>query len=298
MSAAPRLPAPVRTAVKPLVRRVATATAPARPLPDFFVIGTKRGGTTSLWNWLLQHPAVLPLVPAGQRLKSTHYFSKHVTRDEAWFRGFFPLASTRRRVQARLGVRPVAGEASPYYLLDPRIPARVAGLVPHARVVVLLRDPVERAYSHHGERVREGVEPLTFAQALEAEPQRLAGELERMAADPAYYSRAHDWYSYRTRGVYAPQLRAWQAVLPPGQLLVVRSEDLFTAPQQTYETVTGFLGLPPHVLRGAARHNHHPGPAMPADVRAELTRWYAGPNAELFDLLGRDLGWPAGGSSS
>lgn len=285
------LPRRVRAGVKPLVRQAARATGGLRPLPDFFVVGTKRGGTTSLWNWLLQHPAVLPLVPAAQNLKSSHYFSMHYGRGEAWFRGFFPTGAVRQRAERRLGTRPVAGEASPYYLMDPRIPGRVAALVPGARIVVLLRDPVARAYSHHRERVHEGVEPLDLRDALVAEPARLAGEAERMAADPLYYSRAHDWYSYRARGLYAPQVRAWQAVVPPEQLLVVRSEDLYTAPQATYDTVTGFLGLPPHDLARARRHNYHPADPLPADVREDLAQYYREPNEELYRLLDRDMEW-------
>src|SRR4051794_1281037 len=221
------VPRDVRSKIKPAIRTAARATSGLRPPPDFLIIGTKRGGTTSLWNWLLEHPGVLPMVPRLQNLKSSHYFYMHYDRGHEWYRGFFPLSTTRAAVGARHGLTPVAGEASPYYLFDPRVPGRVAAELPEVRVIVLLRDPVDRAYSHHRERLQEGVETLDFREALSAEPFRLAGELERMSADPLYYSEPHDWFSYRSRGIYAPQLRRWQDVIAPDRLLVVRSEDLY-----------------------------------------------------------------------
>ena len=285
------VPPAARDAVKPAVRGAAQLSAPLRPPPDFLIIGAKRGGTTSTWNWLLQHPGVLPLVPAMQNLKSSHYFSIHYGKSPGWFRGFFPLASTRALIRARHHLNPVAGEASPYYLFDPRIAARVANELPGVRAIVVLRDPVERAYSHHQERTKEGVETLSFRDALAAEPDRLAGELARMDADPAYYSEPHDWFAYRERGVYAPQLARWREHLPESRILVLQSEELYGDPASTYLRITRFLGLPDHPLRAPKRHNYLPAAPMPADVRADLTSYYRAPNAELADLWGHDPHW-------
>jgi hypothetical protein len=286
------VPPEARARVKPAVRAAARASSPLRPPPDFLIVGAKRGGTTSLWNWLLQHKGVLPMVPGLQKLKSSHYFYMHYGRGHSWYRGFFPLASTRRLVGARHHLTPVAGEASPYYLFDPRVPARVAAELPDVRVIVLLRDPVDRAYSHWRERVQEGVEPLGFRDALAAEPDRLAGELERMASDPLYYSEPHDWYSYRSRGIYAPQLQRWKSVVAPDRLLVVPSEDLYADPQAAYTRVTSFLGLPASPLSRARRHNHQPFDPMPDDVRADLAAFYRGHDAELTEVLGHAPHWP------
>lgn len=285
------LPQDVRGTVKSLSRSWGTATAWARPMPDFVIIGTKRGGTTSLWNWLLRHPSMLPMWPATQNLKSPHYFYWHYANGPRWYRGFFPTRLTRAVRGVRAPGRVVSGEASPCYLSDPRVPARVAAELPRTKVIVLLRDPVERAYSHFRERTNAGVETETFERALELEDQRLAGELERMHAEPFYYSRPHDWYSYRSRGVYLPQLQAWQDVTPAERMLVVRSEDLYEDPAHTYRTVTDFVGLSPFDLQQPKRHNYHPAQDMPASSRAELTSFFAPHNQRLYDLLGRDLGW-------
>jgi hypothetical protein len=285
-------PVPLKTAAKRGLRKAGVATASLRALPDFLVIGTKRGGTTSFWRYLLSHPCVLPMMPAAQNLKSPHFFYWHYQLGESWYRSHFPLVVHRRALERRLQARTVTGEASPYYFYDPRVPARVAAMLPAVKIIVLLRDPVSRAYSHYWERVDQGVEPLSFAAALQAEPVRLAGEVEAMAEDPAYYSRAHDWYSYVDRGHYLPQLQRWFAAMPREQVLVLSSERFYADPQASLDRTAHFLGIPVTSLHTDRRHNHRPAVPMEEALRACLTERYREPNARLYELLGEDLGWP------
>jgi hypothetical protein len=274
-------------------RRYALATAGRRPVPDFLVIGVKRGGTTSMFNYLTMHPGILGLFPQSRARKSSDYFFKHQSDGLRWYRSHFHTAGHRDRLRRRLGYAPVAGEVSPYYLWDPRIAGAAHAVNPDLKAVALLRDPVERAWSHYQERVANGVEPLSFRDALAAEEGRLAGEMEKMRADPLYYSEAHDWYSYRSRGVYQPQLENWRSVFADDRLLVVRSEDMYADVQGTFDEISAFLGVPAHRLPttktfGAGRRS-----TMPEAERSELTEFYRGPNAELESYLGRPLGWSA-----
>lgn len=282
-------PTGVRRRAKRAARIIGTATASARPLPDFLVVGTKRGGTTSLWNWLLQHPQVLAPFPRVQRLKSSHFFYQHYGNGLDWYRGFFPLATTRLILGRGRPV--VSGEASPYYLYDPRVADRIRTHLPDVKIVMLLRDPVERAYSHFRERTHEGVESLGFAEALAAEPGRVAGEVERMLREPLYYSRPHDWYSYRGRGEYTEQVLRFQRAFPADQLLILRSETLYTEQQRSFDQVTDHLGIARFALPDPKRHNYHPHSTMPAEVRADLVAHYRPHNESLYQLLGQDLGW-------
>ncbi len=287
----PSAPAVLKHTADRATRSYAVRTARWRPLPDFLVIGTKRGGSTSMWNYLAAHPHVLPMYPTVRQLKSCRYFFEHYGNGENWYRSHFHTRAYRRWQERRRGGLVVTGEASPYYLYDPRIPARVADLVPQVKAIALLRDPVARAYSHYWERVGQGVEPLSFREALAAEPERLAGERERMAADPLYYSRAFDWFSYRDRGVYLPQVQAWSAALPPEQLLVLRSEDLYRNEQAALDQAADFLGIPRRVLPSFRRHNHLPVKPMDADLCEELRAFYRPHNEQLAQFLGRDLDW-------
>jgi hypothetical protein len=159
------------------------------------------------------------------------------------------------------------------------------------KLIVLLRNPVRRAYSHYWERVDNGVESLSFEAALAAEPKRLAGETERMLADPTYYSRAHDWYSYRDRGIYEPQVRRWFDVFPRSQFLILRSEDMYANEQAVFDAVTTFLEIPRFTLPARPRHNYRPAEEMSTALRDELAAFYRPHNERLYDVIGRDMQW-------
>ncbi|GAA3200710.1 sulfotransferase domain-containing protein [Actinocorallia longicatena] len=276
-----------------VTRGYAVQTAERRHLPDFMIIGTKRGGTTSMWNYLVQHPLVMPMYPSSRGLKSPWYFYANYARGEAWYRSHFATEKRLDRLEAETGSRPVTGEACPYYMYDPRIAGRVHAMMPELKIIVLLRDPVKRAYSHFWERTGEGDETLTFERALAAEPERTAGELDRMAADPFYYGRAHDYFSYRDRGIYLPQLQRWEALYGRDRMMIMPAEELYADEQKAVDKVSAFLGLPSHPVSVAKRHNHLPAPPMDPATRAELTEFYREHNRALFTWLGTDYGWPS-----
>lgn len=289
-----RTPRPAKRAARDLVRRFGQSTASARVLPSFLVIGTKRGGTTSLFNWLLGHPQVLPLFPAVQQIKSPHYFDLHYDRPESWYRSHFPTRRTVEHLTTRFGHPPAVGEASPYYVFHPEVPARVASTVPDVRLVLLLRDPVKRAYSNYWERRGSGCEDLpTFEEAIAAEEERLREATPARLADPGYYSQHHDCHSYLARGRYAEHLAGWTARFPREQLLVLRSEDLYRDPRGTCAQVQRHLGLDVVDVARLDHHNKLPVPPMREDTRERLLEYFHPHNLALYEALGRDLGWDA-----
>lgn len=263
-------------------RLVARATSGARMLPGFLVIGTKRGGSTSLYEYVIRHPAV-----AGCLLtKGSHYFDVNFGRGWSWFRGAFPLAARRRAI---------AGEASPYYMFHPLAPQRIAAALPEVRLIAVLRDPVERAWSHYQYERRRGYEDLPFEEALQREPERLAGEAERMVAEPGYASFAHRRLSYLARGRYAEQLERIYALVPPSRVLVLQSEALFSDPDAELERVWRFLDLEPFPIGQAPVFKAGGSTeAMPAAASAWLQRHFAGPNERLYRLPGVGFRWPLG----
>jgi hypothetical protein len=284
-----RVGEPLRTGVKRSLRLYGELTAGLRGLPDFLIIGAKRGGTTSLYNYLLEHPAVLPLLPARQHIKGAHFLDSNFHRGTRWYRSHFPTGPYRR-LRERGG--PVAvGEASPYYLFHPLAAERAASLMPDARLIVLLRDPVERAYSHWKERVRHGAEPLGFEEALEREPERLAGEAERILREPGYSSFAHEHHSYIAQGRYLDMLPAWLERFGHERMLIMPSEGFYTDPQAAVDRVTAFLGLPGRRLRSRVKHNYHPATDMRPETRRHLGELFAQHNRDLARLLGLRLDW-------
>ena len=272
----PRVPEPVRKVARNAVWTFGRLTARRRPLPDFLVIGAQKAGTTALYAYLRWHPGI-----AGPSWKEVSFFDRHWWRGEAWYRGQFPLRAGKRLV----------GEASPSYLFHPLAPERARSLVPGAKLVALLRDPVDRAYSQYQHEVALGREPLSFEDALAAEDERLVGEVERLIADPRAFSRAWWDHTYTARGRYAEQLERWLEAFPSEKLLVVRTEDLGERPAETYASILAFLGAEPHELPDYPRVFDRDYEPMRAETRAALAATFAEPNRRLEALLGRELGW-------
>jgi hypothetical protein len=272
----PRIPEPVRKVARNAIWGVGRATARWRPLPDFLVIGAQKAGTTALYAYLRWHPGI-----TGPSWKEISFFDRHWWRGERWYHGQFPM-----RVEGRL-----VGEASPSYLFHPLAPERVRALLPDVKLIALLRDPVARAYSHYQHEVALGREPLSFEEAIDAEGERMRGEVERLIADPRAFSRAWWDHSYVARGRYAEQLERWLEVFGRDRLLVVRTEDLGERPAETYATVLVFLGAQPHALDEYPRvFDRDYAPIDPA-TRAGLEERFAEPNRRLTELLGRDFRW-------
>jgi len=255
-------------------------TGPLRGLPSVLIIGAQRSGTTSLFNYLVQHPHVLP--PLG---KEIHYFDLHYANGLRWYRGRFPYSYRLRGGALTL-------DASPYYLVHPRVPRLAAQLLPQVKLIALLRNPIDRALSQYQHEFRDGRESLSFAEAIEKEPVRLAGEEERLLNDPHYYSVSHHRHSYTLRGLYIKQLRRWMEHFPRSQLLVLQSERLFRDPAATTAVVYDFLGLPPHrlghykpFLQGKYERQ------MPVELRTKLAAYFEPYNRELFQWLGEKFDW-------
>src|ERR1700730_9070734 len=158
-------------------------TNPIRLLPDFLIIGTQRGGTTSLFHYLEAHPCVRPAVN-----KDLHFFDRKYNKGLAWYRGHFPTRVERYYAQKIRGRAFLTGEASPSYLFHPHTPGRVAQAVPHVKLIVLLRNPVTRAYSQYHHAVELGHETLSFEDAIRGEEERTSGEQRKMLQDAHYYS--------------------------------------------------------------------------------------------------------------
>lgn len=281
-------PRPAQLALKSAVRRFGAATGSQRPLPDYLIIGAKKGGTSSLTNWLLQHPDNLRMFPSYQPLKSPHFFDIGFHEGVDWYRGHFPTARTRARHPGA-----IVGEASPYYMFHPAAAARARSVVPGAKVLAVLRNPVSRAYSNYWDRVSAGTETLpTFEAALEAEPARLADvDHERLRHDPSYYSLAHDQFTYLARGRYLEHLSTWLDTYPPEQVLVLRAEDMYADPAAEFARVQRFLGLRPCSAIDLRTYNERSKPPIDPRTRAWLAEYYRPHNAALSERLGRDLGW-------
>jgi hypothetical protein len=247
--------------------------------PSYLVVGTKRGGSTSIAHWISRHPEVAPCLLS----KGTHYFDVNFHRGWNWYLSAFEPRGDGGRI---------TGEASPYYMFHPLAMERIARALPDVRVIVSLREPIGRAWSHHQYEVQQGFEDKPFSQAIELEEERLRGEEDRIRANPRYESYAHRHYTYLQRGQYAEQLEHIFGLLPREQVLVVRSESMFTHPHRELERVWDHLGLTPVRLDGLDRHKATNVPLeLPTAVHEQLEQYFRPWNERLQQLLGADFTW-------
>jgi len=216
--------------------------------PDFLVAGEMRCGTTTLWSTLARHPRIF-----FPERKELHFFSSHNESlrdgrlDDDALRDYFALFSPAGRDQR-------CGEATPGYLFDEGACRRIHEVLPDVRILVILRDPVARAWSHYWHQVRRGREKLSFEDALAAEPERMA------SAD----ARGRARFSYQSRGRYVESLRRYEARFSREQICTVFLEELRREPEPVVERVFSHLGLGPPP--GAA-------PAVAHANKAAFPRW-------------------------
>jgi hypothetical protein len=266
------------------------ATSPMRAVPTFIIIGAQKAGTTSLFRYLRSHPHV-----SAARGKEVHYFDFNYAKGLLWYRASFAVRPWLWVLGKLRGHRIESGEASPYYIFHPHAAKRIAETIPDAKLILLVRDPVERAYSHYKHSCRANLDPLPFEEAIQHEEARIGEELAQARADEAHAGerRANlPIYSYKTRGCYAEQLKCWYDVFPREQVLVLSSEQLFEDPETTYTRALKFLDLPKADYPSFDKHNASNSKApMSPEARAELEQYFAPHNQELTELLGEDFGW-------
>jgi len=260
---------------------VGKATAGARIEPSFLLVGGQRCGTTSLYRALLQHPSIV----SATFHKGVNYFDVNYERGPRWYRGHFPL----RRPGTTTG--PLAFDASGYYMFHPHAPRRIVHDLPDVKIVAMVRDPVERAYSAYQHELMRGFETEQFATALELEDDRVLPELERMLNDESYQSSTHRHQAYRRRGEYAQQLQPFISALGPTHVFVMESERFFEDPQHEYAGLLQFLRLAEVGTTRFDRYNARARSPLDEGLRQELRDHFASHDDALAGLLGRQPRW-------
>jgi hypothetical protein len=261
-------------------KKTSSALLEAGSVPDFVVIGAQKCGTTFLFHLLGQHPLVQPAAK-----KEIHYFDHHFSKGIDWYRSHFPPPTWKE------GQWSITGESSPYYLFHPHAARRMAQIIPQARLIALLRNPVDRAYSHYHQEAGRGHEPLTFEEAIGAEETRLRGERDRMLEDEHYTSFNYQNFSYLSRGIYVDQLAEWSRFFGGGQMLVLKSEDLFDRTPHALKHVLDFLGLPDWEPEASEPCLEGSYPPMDPATRQQLRDYFEPHNRRLYEYLGVNFGW-------
>ncbi len=252
-------------------------------LPDFVIIGAKKCGTTFLYDLLSQHPLVQPAAS-----KEPHFFDKYFDEGTEWYRRFFPAPRWED------GRRTMTGEATPY-IINRRAPERMAELVPQARLIALLRNPVDRAYSDYQQVARKGREARTFEEAIGAEKLQPLGKEGNTSEHERGVSLDNN-SEYLTRSIYVDQLLRWSKFFGDEQMLVLKSENFFERTADTLKLVLDFLDLPDwkpqtREIIPKKRHKGKYKQQMDPATRQRLEEYFEPHNRRLYEYLGVDFGW-------
>lgn len=278
-------PRSFRRVIKKTWLDIKHANAKDNVTPDFYIIGSMKSGTTALYMHLEDHPDIYPATR-----KEVHYFNTQRDLGERFFRSHFPPASKLEARNNSWG-RQIVGEATPDYIFHPAAPAMCREITPDAKLILLMRNPIDRAYSHWKQGHRFGFETATFEDAIALEEERMAGAEERLLSDPHYYSYAHQLYSYLSRGYYARQISTWLKHFPKDQFLFLKAEDMFEDGTGVFRQVTDFLGVEDWTPEDfSLKFKGLEGDISP-QARRKLAEHFAPHNEALATLLGRDFGW-------
>jgi len=238
-------------------------SSPWRKLPDFVIIGAQKSGTSSMYYYLSQHPDV-----SLSFEKEIHYYNYYIDHGKSlgWYKSFFPLKSSPK----------ITGEASPNYLYAKLAAQKLKLDVPEVKLIVLLRNPIDRAYSEYNMHVRQSGKAHfpTFEEAIANEDYTM--EVSRV---------------YLSRGIYTYFIKQWLEYFDRDRFLFVKSEDLFQKPRETLATVYEFL-----CLDQVYPDNLNPQEAgeysrLAENTRTTLEEYFRAPNEELANLAGECFRW-------
>ncbi len=257
-------------------------TSTWRTLPNFIIAGSQKAGTTSLLYYLSQHPDV-----AISPRKEVNYFNLSANADISEYKHYFPL-----KMERSLNKRLQSGEATPDYMIYRQVPALISKIVPDVKIILLLRNPVDRAYSHYAHNLMMKREWLTFEDALKYEDIRIGKDYIDVYKCRWDAIKNYSNYSYRTRGIYYEQLQWFLSSFKRENVLVIQSEEFFKNPLLHVNKTLSFLEL-------------HSLPAIDAEpqntkqvkverdekTRNDLLRFYEPHNSQLFQILKEQYSW-------
>jgi len=255
--------------------------------PEYIIIGAQKCGTTSLFRYLRKHPCV-----AAAYNKEIHFFDKNYQKGLNWYKANFPTKLNLNVFKFKCSSRKrISGDATPYYLFHPYASNRIKESFPNVKLIVLLRDPIRRAYSHYYHEKHKNRENLSFKEAVEKERSRISPEIRKMKLDHSYISFNHQHFSYISSSIYVDQLKKWFKLFPRDQFLIIKTEDFLERTEDEYNRILEFLQLPAYQLKDYRKYLKQTYKPIDKNIEKELREFFDPYNQELYELTGIDFGW-------
>ena len=266
-----------------LKRNIFALTGSIRVLPDFLVIGAKRCGTTSLFYHLPEHPCIS---------KSPHdnmgFFNDNFHLGVNWYKSFFPTIFTRNKIKSEFG-NFLAFDVTTTYMEEESTANNVYQIKPNMKIIVILRNPVDRAYSQYHLNLREKAEKRSFEDAMEENMNELNKEsYERYEIKPKFSVEENN---YLKKGLYAQQLRHWLNIFPMESMLILSTEEFESNQQVIYNKIFEFLNISQFEVKNTEKMEKGNYPQMKSETRSLLLDYFRSHNNELFKLINKKFDW-------
>ena len=259
-------------------------TSSIRVLPDFIVIGVGRGATTTLHHNLSKNPCLF-----SASYDETGFFDDNYHLGLNWYRSLFPTKFIKNKT-IKNHKKFLSYEVTPTYIRRPWTAKRIKKTLPNVKLIAILRNPVDRAYSHYNMSISEG----NYKNSFEDVVNKNLKELKELSS----YDKGSDEYfkifvenSHISRGFYAEQLKIWLNIFDDKQIHITSTENLASNPQKTFSNIFNFLEIPDYKLEkleNKRKGNYLP---MEKDIREKLLNYFKPYNEELFELIGKKFNW-------
>ena len=244
----------------------------------FLIIGAQKAGTSSFYKYLIQHPQVI-----GTEKKECHFFDDNYIKGIPFYKTFFP------DIQNNI----VIGEATPNYLFHPQVAKRIRNHFPSAKLIILLRNPIDRAISHYyHNRKYPAREPLSMSHAFKFERLRIKVDYQRMCMDESFNSQKVKYFSYLKRGEYYIQLKRYFDLFPYENIAIYQSEKFFDDPIKILQMAFQFLEIDTYVPKDLKPKNIcRFKKEVPSDVFEMLKHYFKPYNEKLYNFLSNSYDW-------
>jgi hypothetical protein len=260
-------------------RNVYGITSFMRVLPDFFVVGVVRSGTTSLYHYLDQHPCIMK-----SAYDELGFFDSNFELGWNWYKSLFPTIIQKKKIEKRNG-KFLTFDDTPFYIYNSIVVKRIKKKFPNAKIIVILRNPIDRAYSNYFLGVNGGKEKREFEEAIEEEMALINNRNKEELFDEKLSE------TYLGRGLYAEQLKVWFKEFPKDSIKIIKSENFAEKTEDVMNDLFQFLDLPEYKIGNIEKKNVAKYTPMKKETRGKLEKFFLPHNQELYNMLENDFEW-------
>ncbi len=282
-------PQQIKEPLKNVIKKFRVIGSNYRVAPDFIIAGTRKGGTTSLYNYLVQHPQILRAYE-----KEIRYFDYNSKKPISWYKSHFPFSLYIKTLKKLKKKKIITGEATPNYIYTKKAIKGLSNINPHIKIIFMLRDPVKRAISDYKYAIRRQAKETvntTFEKTLDLELEKFKTlNIEDIFENEDSFEIINSKLKYIGAGLYHYQIKNWLKEFPKSQILIIKSEDFFENPKEVHLKVLNFLGV--DVISLGKYKNFLEGKNtlnLEKELYDKLHNLYSVENEKLYELIDKKL---------